>query len=833
MFNIQNRNKTLSDLKNEFLHPDPEFSPIPFWFWNDALEEGEISKQIRSFLDKGIMGFVIHPRMGLPQEIQYLSDRFMAMVKFAVSEADRYGMKVILYDEGMYPSGSAHGMVVAGNPEYATRGLRMVEAEWTTGELRTPELSDGENIIAVIGVEKTGPQAIRPGSAVGLEFYDGFISSYPPTTGDWRVLFFIETFSRGTIRGIHFGEDDGEPAAPPSADLLNPEAVSEFIRLTHERYYSVLHQYFGRTIIAFFTDEPDLLGRCARSGLKPWTKGFLTDFIAQGNNCLDLPALWFDVGEDTEVKRQNYRRGIIKRLENSYYRQLALWCQDHGVALTGHPSESEAIGLLKYFRIPGQDLVWRWVAPEDDKGLEGPHSTIGKCSSDAARHLGKRRNANECLGCCGPSGIPWAFSMDDQKWYLDWLLVRGVNLIIPHAFYYSLTGERINERPPDVGPNNIWWPYYGVISDYIKRLCWLMTDSYNVTPIAVLCKDNYLPWEIVKPLYQNQIEFNYLEDNLLLSDECRIDNGTILIQHQKYQLLIVDNPGMLSDELNARLQEFVNGGGKVMVYHSGSKYVLPGKFYRVTSIEEIVDTVTNLVGRDLLLDPAAEHLRVSHIVKDGYHFYLLVNEGEDLIQGDLQLHLTGTVEIWDAWFGEIRESVWNNSGSGQRRIPISLQRRESLIICIDPTGIDRQTEKSTESPVSMVELELTGDWTLQCALLGLSRQLLLESWTNWPGMEYFSGTVVYETTFELMNLPDRIELDLGVVAEIVQIELNGRNAGFKLWAPYIFDIAPWVVKGVNRLRVQITNSLANRIHRVKLESGLIGPVKLRLVKDDL
>ncbi len=34
------------------------------------------------------------------------------MVKFAVEEDERRGMIVYLYDEGMYPSGSAHGEVV-------------------------------------------------------------------------------------------------------------------------------------------------------------------------------------------------------------------------------------------------------------------------------------------------------------------------------------------------------------------------------------------------------------------------------------------------------------------------------------------------------------------------------------------------------------------------------------------------------------------------------------------------------------------------------------------------------------------------------------------------
>ncbi|MGN0162041.1 MAG: hypothetical protein ACI4EA_00480 [Candidatus Ornithomonoglobus sp.] len=64
----------------------------------------------------------------------------------------------------------------------------------------------------------------------------------------------------GTIRGIHYGEDDGEINAPLSANILNAQAADKLISLTHEQYYRHLSEYFGNTIIGFFTDEPCILG---------------------------------------------------------------------------------------------------------------------------------------------------------------------------------------------------------------------------------------------------------------------------------------------------------------------------------------------------------------------------------------------------------------------------------------------------------------------------------------------------------------------------------------------------------------------------------------------
>ncbi len=205
--------------------------------------------------------------------------------------------------------------------------------------------------------------------------------------GNWSILVFVETFSRGTIRGIHFGEDDGEENAPASTDLLNPAAVQKFIQLTHDTYYERLEPYFGNTIIAMFTDEPDILGRGSLRGLKPWTNQFLDFYKRNGNEEVDLPLLWFEGSERTAFVRKQYRKTVNAKMTESYYQPISSWCSDHDIALTGHPAASDDIGLLEHFQIPGQDVVWRWVAPEDGKAVGGHHSTAGKCSADAVQML--------------------------------------------------------------------------------------------------------------------------------------------------------------------------------------------------------------------------------------------------------------------------------------------------------------------------------------------------------------------------------------------------------------------------------------------------------------
>lgn len=815
-------------LKNSFLNPDNEFTPIPFWFWNDTLDKAEIKRQIMDFYDKGVMGFIIHPRIGIPEDIEYLSDRFMDYVKYAVELAADLGMLVILYDEGMYPSGSAHGMVVDGNPEYASRGLKVIEYPYNKGESINIELQDGESIVSVQLMRQTDnkPLGIITDK---IDCSNRIVNFGQPHHDDVSILVFIKTYSKGTIRGIHFGEDDGEPGAPASTDLLNEKAIKKFISLTHERYYEVLKQYFGSTIIAMFTDEPGILGRNHLEGLIPWTEGFLEYFIDCGNEEKDLPALFLDMGELSKTVRRNYKKAVNRKLEQSYYMLLSKWCEEHGICLTGHPEKSDEIGLLKHFQIPGQDVVWRWVSPEGGRAIQGEHSTMGKCSSDAARHYGRRRNSNECFGCCGPNNVHWSFSADDMKWYLDWLFVRGVNLIYPHAFFYSVDGEgRYGERPPDVGPNNIWWKYYKNVSSYIKRMSYIMTDSVNQTRIAVLCQEDHLPWRIVEPLYENQIEFNYLEANLLVSPKCEIHGGYISIEKQKYSVLLIEDESLYSGSAKEKINSFLDSGGEVIIF--SKNYSQNYKNMKsITNYEQVLKHLRDKEVGNISIRPNNADLRVSHVVKEGMDFYLLVNEGEKTIEGELYIKNKGKVEAWDAWKGTTEELGVQLSNHGEMIVNISIQRRESIIIFVDrQAGPLLEKDKIQEIKVTLLAEQFNWSVTKQgCRPLITDK---LQSWHDWDAFTGYQGEVIYETTFEINLVKDikSVECDLGAVHEIAHVYVNDKNVGFKMWAPYVFDITDEVVQGKNNLKIIVTNSMANKYENKNFTSGLIGNVSINV-----
>jgi hypothetical protein len=603
------------ELPAGWLEPSPEFSLAPFWFWNDKLSEKEIARQLDDFKAHGVYGFVIHPRAGLPRDIGWMSKPMIKFMRFAIEQAAKRDMWVVLYDEGMYPSGSSSGQVVAENAAFRTRGLFQIdldEAEPGTsksgikiGRDGEPELDEGQNLIAIVRRKKNGhriavvDRAIREGYSV--------------------------------IRGLHFVEDDPprrdnhrevSENAPPGGDILNPESVECFIRLVYQRYYDEFKEHFGKTVRAIFTDEPSFLARRGEQGAVPGT----TDILEHVSSHLGydfrsyLPALWYSDEPDAERYKRDYQRALQRRLEETFYGPISRWCEEHGVALTGHPAAPDDIGQLRYFQIPGQDIVWRYIEPGKPNAIEGAQSTQAKCASSAMIHLGRRRNSNEYCGAYGHN-----FTFEEMKWLTNWLIVRGCNLLYPHAFYYSVRGPRIDERPPDVGPNSPWWDKYRPFADSVRRLCWLNTDSKHICGLAILGLNDHLPWRAAKVCFQNQRDFNYLEARHLWEDAEVNENG-IRIAGMLYRALIIEAE---PPEKAKPALDLLDKAGRLILWNDQ------------TEDSELVRQIDRLVPVDVRVRPAKHDLRLRHVFKNGADYYIVFNEGQDNLEVELETSFKG------------------------------------------------------------------------------------------------------------------------------------------------------------------------------------------------
>lgn len=792
-----------------FADPPRAFGIMPFWFWNDDLDEAELVRQLRAFHAKGFGGFVPHARIGLSRRVGYLTDEFFRLVRVAVDEAARLGMQVVLYDEGSYPSGSAQGRVVAENPDYASRCLIALH-HTVHGPARgywhpNPGRGLGDRLVGVGLGREVAPGALDPQSLAWLDVQPPELVRYDVPDGSWRLVALWDVASGGAIRGVFEDEDDGHATAPAAGDLLNPEAVACFLRHTHDQYYAHLKEHFGQTVVAMFTDEPMLLGRGARRGPDPWpfTRGFLDDLQAHWDDDVRrwLPALWLDLGPRTAAFREAYTRALHERLERVFYGAQSAWCRAHGIALTGHPAESNDLRSLRQFQWPGQDMVWRWVVPGAEAALAGPHSCAPKVASSAAALRGSRRNASEALGAYG-----WQLTLDEAKWLLDWHLVRGTNLFFLHACFYSIRGRRAFESEPDIGIHNTWWPSFQILGDYLRRLCWLLSDGREVCEIAILTDPDGAAWTAARELYRNQIDFIYIGAEDL--DQATIADGRLGIGSYEFRAVVCDPP---SPAAHPALGAFAAAGGLVVADWRP---------------EALADTLVSALGRDVDW-PGAHALRVMHYQKDGRHFYLFVNEGEEPVAGALSLAVAGALEQWDALDGRARP--WSGRViDGRTHTSLRLERRQSLVLAVDPQG---EADASVPTPPipGEVLLEIAGPWQATDAAGERVALACPGDWAQQAGWETFSGRLCFRATFALT--PDqagqRLFLDLGRVGDIAEVVVNDTALGGRAWAPYVWPLDQTCRAGTNQLAVWITNTIANRLEGRQATSGLLGPVTIR------
>jgi hypothetical protein len=623
-------------IPKQFIDPPREFSVMPFWFWNDTLKTDEILRQIKEFDEHGVYGFVIHPRMGLPSNMKFLSPEMLGFMKVAIEEAARRNMKVILYDEGSYPSGSCEGQVVARNPEHAARGLAKIDLK--VGE--APRLEKGWKLVTTLS---------RP---------------------DGSRMAVVECPSEGHIRGLHWlDEEKGKEDTPPAGDILNPEAVSSFIELVYDKFAANFGSYFGKTILAVFTDEPNPLGRGNKKGMVPGN----ANLLPQINRILGydftpfFADLWYEDSAEWKKHRTDYHRAVAVCLEENYYGRLGKWCEDHGIALTGHPAGSMDLGAQKYFQIPGQDLVWRYVEP-GEKALNGEHSTMAKNASSAMVHLNRRRNSNELYGAYGHN-----LTYDEMVWLANWCFVRGQNLLYPHAFYYSVRGARYDERPPDVGPNAQWWDIYKPFADACRRLSWLNTDSRQVCDIAILGEANWLPDKSAKVCFQHQFDFNYLELTHLATDAVTDADG-VHIGGMNYKMVILDGLNHLPEKAIPALRQLEKNGRLIIYADSLFIAEFPNAIMAKTP-QDLVSVLQKKLVPDLILTPSSENIRYRHMIKDGIHYYILFNEEQTPVKTNIKISVKGKQFWLDEFSGE--------AVPASRNKPIDFDPHELKILLVE------------------------------------------------------------------------------------------------------------------------------------------------------
>lgn len=294
--------------------------------------------------------------------------------------------------------------------------------------------------------------------------------------------------------------------------------------------------------------------------------------------------------------------------------------------------------------------------------------------------------------------------------------------------------------------------------------------------------------------------------------------------------------------------------------------------WRSSALDPFVNTVRKHVVPDVSIDFAAAGLRENNglsfvhrkFADNDLYFVSNIQDRPSTIpvsfriQGKIPWH-------WNPYNGTVSRLWQYRDTTSGIEIPLDLAPYESMFLLFQPGEDSIHVEQSTLKTIAEITgdtlIALAGDNGMHQAVAEKQKRMYtfpvsiknvpapfqineqwtmilegsnfarvestlthLVSWTSNSGTKHFSGTGRYETSFTLPAeylSPDLLlELDLGRVGNIAEVEVNGKRVGTCWMRNQRLDITRTVSDGSNRLVVWVTNTLINRA------SGLTQPVPI-------
>ena len=688
-----------------------------FWYWNADPTPGGIRQQLRTIRKAGFDCVYLHP---MPDSfhkqnffqgmtVSYLGEKYFRLAAVMLEECRRLGLRMMLYDEGGWPSGGV---------------------------------------------------------------LDRLVRKYPED----RACYLVRN-EAGTVRR--------EYAAFP--DLLTKRPTEHFIQMTHELYERHFGNEFGRTIQGIFTDEPFI--RFSPGYNRVRTNRQITAMLKKKFGCdfeRDiLPHLWPGMGDSPEGNeaRRKYLEVCTELFARNYSEVLGRWCAAHHLTLEGHlggedtffltGSEGNFLRELDGFQVPGIDTIWQQIYPEDRPGF------FARFASASAIRNHRTQALCECFNVYTYSLKPSVMS-----WIANDLLVKGINRILPMPYLYSDRGKRKICCSTDFSPRNPVWKAFPALNGF-----WRRAGNFNAGALQprvwLLARTEYFRSEWGEGISPEQTAAD-----ARAQDFCRkLDDAGVfyrfaderdLAGSERPDLLIVPSakpvPGLKNfPRVEYGIPKDIASFSCVKLTRASGCRILP---------------VIRPEGEALMIfNPTGEETVFSFETGDRYAELPLPDNGYSLLhpvrsEGRI---VSLTVPPWG-----LRILLKNGA---------------------EPAGIPAVTRGGKVQ----VQWRIREIERLHMSLRGrtyFSREkcdLPLPDNGLYTGLEKdFSGHVTLETVLDSPEAGDAL-LEFDRIEQFAELKVNGRTAGLRPAAPWLFRTR--LKKGTNRLQLIVSTSGGNEFRR--------------------
>lgn len=847
---------------------------MPF-FWQHGEDEITLRKYMEVIYDSNIRSVCVESR----PHPDFCGAKWWTDMDIILDEARKRNMKVWILDDSHFPTGYANGALDDAPAELCRQNVfcHIKELPYQAGMVKVlmknykkpPKIKnmalkptvrflvtlgkssrvfDDDCQLSVIAVP-VGEELNKKDFIELSSYINNGVLEWEKPIGEWKV--YIVGLSRNL--GAH----------RTYINMMDKASCRMLIDAVYEPHYARYSDDFGKTIAGFFSDEPELgngplypFGNVLGTYQDlPWSRELEKELKEVWGEqwYLNLPLLWendYD-SKKTATIRYTYMDKLTQLVKKNFSFQLGDWCRAHGVEYIGHVIEDNnqhartGSSLGHYFRgLSGQDMagiddIGGQVLPQGEdeptKGvLDMPrdgeffHYILGKlgASHGAIDPRKKGRTMCEIFGNYG-----WAEGVQLEKYLVDHFLVRGVNYYVPHAF--SPKAYPDSDCPPHFYANghNPQYRHFGVLMQYMNRMCELISDGYHIAPVAILyhgeaewAGECMLMQKPARVLADSQIDYDIIPiDVFEQCEEYNTDcsNG-LQVNTQQYRMLVVPTAQYIPTVLVEAVSKFHKEGFYVVFIDQLPEGVSDGddsllekiKNCTVLSLDNLVEFVREQGFIDISIKPQNNSIRYLYY-KNPTPIFLLSNESSVKYEGIITLPETGHCYFYDAWENRIQPAQSNAIDKGTE-VKVVLEPRKCQVLVFDEYAYEKMYVpiSSYNNKKELINWKRSVCSSIDYPIFYDEKNIMLPDKLA-DEKPRFSGFVRYETDVEL-NEKQEVLLEISDASEGVELFVNGISVGIQIVPPFLFDITKLVKEGSNKITIEVATTLERE--RSKIDS---------------
>lgn len=726
-----------------FMNPPESARARSWWHWIDGnISKEGITADLEAMSRVGIQEVqLFNAGMGYPEGgISYMSDEWLNLFKYAVSEAKRLGIEVG-FNNGAGWSSSGGPWIT---PEYAMQTIVYSETQCKGGrffkeKLPLPPTRRGYYKDIVVLAFPQPQQDIKI-DELALKTLSGhsFRNHLEPDTktiaqsalidknnvldltsrladdgtlewnapeGNWIILRLGHTPT---------GRENG-PAVTGGrgleCDKMSRAAVDVYWKGGIQPILDKLGPLVGTSLVNCIIDSYEV-------GCNNWTPGFCEEFKRlRGYDCipylLTMAGYYVDSGEVTERFLWDFRRTIGDLMAENYYGYFRDLCHQKGLQLSiepyGGPFECLQVGAMG-------DIVMSEFWSGENIFFDSPKFVASVAHVNGKRFVGAESFTNLGGWLDHPATLK---PIGDRAW------TEGINRLIFHTYVHQpwnvAPGFTLGTYGCDFNRLNTWWEQSPDYLKYIARSQYLLQQGQYAADVLVFAGESSPNDAILKPdIKASGYDYDLIGTSNMAS--LTVDNGWIrTAAGGKYRVLVLPATKWITPELLEKINDLAKAGAVIIgpkPQCSPSLSGYPQCDSRVTrladelwdnhlikdcSVQEILDEKG--LQPDCLSKVIGDNFSFVHRIIDDTDIYFVVNSQKIGCLDTCRFRVYGKQpEFWNPATGEIKDAaVWQSHADGTTSVPISFEPEGSLFVVFRKPA----TEHIVQTKTTLVKQDIT------------------------------------------------------------------------------------------------------------------------------